>query len=138
MVTDELQNPAVIAHLIAAGTALVLGAAIMLRRKGTLSHKTMGWIYVATMSALAISGIFLRTYTGIPNIDGFTPIHIFVVIVLVPLPSAVWSIYHGDVKGHGGAMTGLFYGALIGAGIFTLLPGRLLGHLLWHNLLGLG
>lgn len=134
----ELHSPVVLAHIAAALLALVLGSTILLRRKGTLSHKTMGWIWAGLMSSVAFSAIPLRTYHGIPNIDGFTPIHLFILLVLFNVPRAVWAIYHGDVITHGKAMRGLYFGALIGAGVFTLLPNRLLGHLLWHNLLGLG
>jgi uncharacterized membrane protein len=34
-------------------------------------------------------------------------------------------------------MKGLFIGGCIVAGVFTLLPGRFLGDLLWHQALGL-
>jgi hypothetical protein len=34
-------------------------------------------------------------------------------------------------------MQGLFFGACLVAGLFTLLPGRFFGRLLWHDLLRL-
>jgi uncharacterized membrane protein len=136
MVTDELRNPVIVAHAAGALFALGLGSVILLRRKGTVSHRTLGWVWVITMAAVAIAAIPIRTSRGIPNLYGFTPIHLFVLLVAFNLPRAVWAIYNGNVKSHGAVMRRLFFGALVIAGVFTLLPGRLLGHLLWHNLLG--
>lgn len=136
MVIDELRAPVIVIHLAAALSALGLGSFILLRRKGTFSHQTFGWIWVITMATVAIAAIPIRSYNGIPNFHGFTPIHLFILLVAVTLPRAVWAIYHGDRAAHGRGMRRIFFGALVGAGVFTLLPGRLLGHLLWHNLLG--
>ena len=49
------------------------------------------------------------------------------------LPLAIYRIRMGDVNGHAKTMKGLFFGALVIAGFFTLVPGRLLGNLLWHG-----
>ncbi len=43
----------------------------------------------------------------------------------------------GNVVGHRQQMRGMFIGGCVLAGVFTLLPGRYLGHLLWHQALGL-
>ncbi|WP_227319634.1 DUF2306 domain-containing protein [Acidisoma silvae] len=135
--TLSLASPIVLGHIAAAVLALLIGTLILLRRKGTLSHQAMGWVWVGLMTAVAVLAIPIRTYRGLPNIDGFTPIHLFVVLVLVTLPRGVWAIYHGNRLTHGKAMRGLFFGGLVLAGLFTLLPDRLLGHLLWHDVLHL-
>jgi uncharacterized membrane protein len=67
----------------------------------------------------------------------FTWIHLFPLLTAVTIPLAIYRIRTGDAKGHGRAMKGLFIGGLIIAGVFTLLPGRLLGDLLWHPTLSL-
>jgi uncharacterized membrane protein len=67
----------------------------------------------------------------------FTWIHLFPLLTAVTIPLAIYRIRTGDAKGHGRAMKGLFIGGLIIAGVFTLLPGRLLGDLLWHTTLSL-
>ena len=43
----------------------------------------------------------------------------------------------GRVAAHRSAMTQLYWGACIAAGVFTLLPGRFLGRLVWPHGLGL-
>ncbi len=65
------------------------------------------------------------------GVYGFTPIHLFVVLVLYVLPMGQWAIYRGDRVRHGRRMGGLFIGALVIAGAFTLLPGRFMAHMLF-------
>ena len=45
---------------------------------------------------------------------------------LVVLPVAVWRAHRHEVARHRRAMLGLFLGALIIAGLFTFLPGRIM------------
>ena len=129
-------HPVVALLLAAALLALVAGGVVMLRRKGTPMHKIFGWGFVVLMGAAALSSAFIRD-THLPNLLGFTPIHAFTVFTLTGLPRAIWQIRHGNVAGHRRTMRGLFFGGCVVAGLFTLLPGRFLGHLLWHDLLGL-
>ena len=129
-------HPLIALHLAAALLALVAGTLVMARRKGTPLHRVLGWSFVATLGLAALSSAFIRD-THLPNIAGFTPIHFFTVLVLVGLPRAIWQIRRGNVVGHRRTMQGLFLGGCIVAGVFTLLPGRFLGDLLWHQALGL-
>ena len=117
-------------HLTAAVLALALGTVILVRRKGTRSHKALGWTWAALMSTVAVSSLW------IPRFLHFTWIHLFTLLTAVSLPLAIWRIRHGDVKGHAATMKRLFYGGMIIAGLFTLAPGRLLGNLLWKGVWG--
>ena len=119
-------KPLVFAHLIAAVAALLLGIAILTRRKGTFSHRTLGWTWVTLMAAAAASSVFIRDYK-IPNIAGYTPIHLLTLTVAVMLPLAIWYIRRGNVSGHRRMMTGLYVGGCIVAGLFALAPARFLG-----------
>jgi uncharacterized membrane protein len=130
------QRPLIALHLGAALLALLLGAIVMLRRKGTFSHKTIGWAFVVLMATTAITSAFIRDHL-LPNIAGFTPIHFFTAYVAVWLPIGIWRIRSGQVTAHRRTMRGIFFGGCVVAGIFTLLPGRLLGNLLWHEWLGI-
>lgn len=130
------RHPLVFFHLVAALGALALGAVLLLRRKGSSSHRTLGWAWVVLMTAAAVSAAFIRDYR-LPNIAGFTPIHLFVVMTLWNLPRAVWHARRGEVAAHRKAMRGLFFGACVVAGAFALLPGRFLGNLLWRDALAL-
>jgi uncharacterized membrane protein len=58
-------------------------------------------------------------------------IHILSVVVMLSLGYAIYAIRSGNVRGHKQAMIFTFAG-LMGAGIFTLLPYRMLGQWLWR------
>jgi uncharacterized membrane protein len=122
--------PIVIVHLAAALCAMVLGAYQLLRPKGTPAHKVLGWTWVTLMFTVAITSLW------IPSFLHFTWIHLFTLLVLVQLPRGLWRIRHGNVAGHARTMRGLYVGGMVIAGIFTLLPGRLLGNLLWSHTWG--
>ena len=81
------------------------------------------------MLTVAISSLW------IPRFLHFTWIHLFTLLTLVTLPLAIYKIRRGNVKGHAASMKGLFIGGLVVAGIFTLVPGRILGNLLWRTVL---
>jgi len=130
------ERPLIALHLFAALIALVIGSVVMARRKGTTSHKALGWTWVALMATVAISSAFIRDYR-LPNIAGYTPIHFFTAYVAVALPFGIMRIRGGNVAAHRNTMKRTFIGACIVAGLFTLLPGRFLGNLLWKQWLGL-
>lgn len=130
------EHPIVFFHLVTALGALVLGIFLMLRRKGTGSHRVLGWTWVALMGSTAIASAFIRDY-NLPNLAGFTPIHFFTVFVGYMLPRGIWHARQGNVIAHRKTMRGLFRGACVIAGLFTLLPGRFLGSVLWKNVMPL-
>ncbi len=129
------RHPLIFFHLVTALLALLLGAVMLARRKGTRSHKALGWAWVVLMGSTALPSAFIRDY-GMINLAGITPIHAFTVLTAVSLPRGIWAIRHGDVAAHRRHMTRLYVGACVLAGVFTLLPGRFLGHLLWRHALG--
>ena len=124
-------KPLVFVHLLAALGALLLGIAILTRRKGTFSHRTFGWSWVVLMTIAAASSVFIRDYR-LPNIAGYTPVHLLVPIVFGSLFLAFRALLRGDVMHHRRVMVWLYIGACLVAGAFTLLPNRYLGTLLWN------
>ena len=130
------RHPLVFLHLVTALAALVLGIVVMTRRKGTGSHRLLGWAWAAAMGGTVLSSAFIRDYQ-MPNVAGFTPIHLFTALTAVLLPRGIWQARQGLVQAHRNTMRRLFYGACVLAGVFTLLPGRFLGDLVWKQGLGL-
>jgi uncharacterized membrane protein len=55
----------------------------------------------------------------------------------VALPRAVIAARRGNIGAHRNTMRGIYIGGCIVAGLFTLLPGRFLGSLLWHHVAAL-
>ena len=129
-------RPLIALHLTTALLALLVGIVVMLRRKGNFNHKVAGWAWVGLMAVTAVASVFIRDY-GMPNIAGYTPIHLFTIAVAINVPLGIVSIRRRRVEAHRKFMTRTFYGACVIAGIFTLLPGRYLGDLLWKQTLGL-
>lgn len=127
------RHPVVFAHLLMALGALLLGAVVLSGRKGNTLHRSLGWTWVVLMAGVTVTGAFIRDY-NLPNLFGFTPIHLFVVFVAWQLPRAVMYARRGEIEGHRKTMRGLYMGGCVVAGAFTLLPGRFLGSMLWRQL----
>lgn len=49
---------------------------------------------------------------------------------------AFYFLSRKNIDGHRKTMQSLYIGACLGAGVFTLLPGRLLGQMVWGQWLG--
>jgi uncharacterized membrane protein len=56
----------------------------------------------------------------------WSPIHLLSILTLVMLPLGLWYARRHVVRGHKLTMLGIFAGALVIAGIFTLAPGRIM------------
>lgn len=133
-------TPVIAIHLTAALAALVIGPVALWARKGrvqrTRLHRAAGYAWVTLMLATAVSAIFIRDFQ-LPNWAGYTWIHLFVPLTLAGLFGAFRALYLKNIAQHRSIMQGLYFGACIGAGAFTLLPGRYLGQLVWGQWLGL-
>ncbi|MGH7461553.1 MAG: DUF2306 domain-containing protein, partial [Longimicrobiales bacterium] len=115
--------PVVQLHAVAAMAAFLLGIVQFAAPKGTLPHRTLGYLWVGLMLMVAISS-FAIYGERVPRLWGsFSAIHILSVIVLVLTPLAVLAAHRHHVNTHRWAMIALFTGALVIAGAFTLLPG---------------
>src|ERR1700761_9463393 len=115
--------PQIPLHAFAAMAAFVLGLVQFAAPKGTLPHRTIGWIWVVLMIAVAASSFWIHQ---IRLVGPFSPIHLLSIFVLVIVPIGVWRAHRHDVSGHRKTMVLTFIGALVIAGLFTLLPGRIM------------
>lgn len=128
--------PAVLVHLAFASAALLLGPAALWARKGSRGHRGLGYAWVTVMVGTALSAFFIRS-SGRVQWHGFSLIHLLAVVTLVGVTAAIVAIAQRKVELHRKVMQRTYLGACLGAGLFTLLPGRYLGDLLWHHGLGL-
>ncbi len=110
-------------HAFAAMAAFVLGVVQIGAPKGTIPHRTIGWVWVALMLAVSISAFWIHT---IRLWGPWSPIHLLAIFTLVMLPVAVLHARRHRVRQHRIAMLSLFFGALVIAGLFTLFPGRIM------------
>jgi len=115
--------PAVPLHAFAAMAAFVLGIVQFAAPKGTLPNRTVGWIWVALMAVVAASSFWIHQ---IRLVGPFSPIHLLSIFTLLMLPLAIWRAHTHRVAAHRVMMILIFAGALVIAGLFTLLPGRIM------------
>ena len=120
--------PAIPLHAFAAMAAFVLGLVQFAAPKGTLPHRTIGWIWVVLMAVVAASSFWIHQ---IRLVGPFSPIHVLSIFTLVVLPLAVWRAHTHRVADHRRMMIFIFAGALVVAGLFTLLPGRIMHHVIF-------
>ena len=118
-------TPIVITHTGIALTALVLGAILLMARKGNRAHRVAGWIWVLCIATVAGVSFAIRG----PN--GFSWIHGLSAFTLCTLFWGVLSARMHRVKRHRFTMIGIYFGALVITGLFTLMPNRLIGSALW-------
>ena len=115
--------PPIPRHAFTALAALAMGGAQLALPKGTTRHRVMGYAWAALMLVIALSSFWIQQ---IRLIGPFSPIHILSIIVLITVPLAVWHAHRHRVAKHRRVMISLYVFALIGAGVFTLLPGRIM------------
>lgn len=118
-------------HAFTAMAAFILGLIQIAAPKGTLPHRTIGVVWIILMLVIAVSSIFLRPSVfgyDLPLIRWFNWIHILTLVTLYWVAIGVFRLLRGgqDFKRHGAAFTVIFLGGLVGAGAFTLLPGRIM------------
>lgn len=126
-------TPLIAVHMSAALAATALGPFAIWARRGRLQrpllHRRLGITWVLLMLITALTALFIRDFR-LPNLAGFTWIHLFIPITLGALWVAFRRLRLGDIRGHRTSMQSLYLGACLVAGGFTLLPGRYLGNLL--------
>ncbi len=132
-------SPVIAIHLSAAVAATVIGPFALWSRLRRVQrprlHRALGYAWVTLMLATALSAAFIRS-TTIINLDGYTPIHLFMPVVLGMLVWAFVALAQGNIRRHRRLMTSLYIGGCLVAGSLTLLPNRYLGDLVWVQWLG--
>ena len=121
-------TPAIWIHVFAAVSALVLGATIFLARKGTLLHKVSGRVWAGLMLVTAISTVWIK------GNGSYSWIHLLSIGTVVILAGVVYAAINRHIQRHRQGVIGLYAGSLVVAGLFALMPQRLLGKMLWGSL----
>lgn len=126
-------TPVIAVHMTAALLAVATGPVALWARRGRAQHprlhRAFGYAWVTLMLVTAVSALFIRDFS-LPNIAGYTPIHLLVPVVFASLFGAFRMLARRNVAGHRKVMQLLYFTACIVAGAFTLLPQRYLGQAL--------
>jgi uncharacterized membrane protein len=112
-------------HLAGALTSLGIGIVLLSGVKGTGLHRALGWIWVISMGTTAVSSFWIHNL----NPNGLSFIHFLSGWTVIGLPAAVFAIRQRKVAVHARAMTGMFVGGLVLAGLLSFMPGRLMWNL---------
>jgi uncharacterized membrane protein len=121
-------SPTIQIHAFAAMTAFAIGVVQLSRTKGDGPHRMAGYAWVGLMLVIAGSSFWIH---GINQWRGFSVIHALSLWVLFFAPVAVILARRGKIRAHKRSMIGLFAGALIIAGVFTFVPGRIMHSVLF-------
>jgi uncharacterized membrane protein len=110
-------------HVAAACGAFLVGLSQFIGKKGRTTHRVLGWSWVSLMMVTALSAFWIVDYR---NPSPTALILILSVAVLIQVPLAVRAARRHNIQGHKRAMAWLYVNAVLVAGAFTLLPGRVM------------
>ena len=130
--------PVVQVHFFAAVIALALGVVQFVAPKGTLPHRTIGWIWLVVMVSASLFirdrfmwGPFSSHVCMVPSkselwLARCGALHTLSIYALLALPYAALHARRGNIKLHGWTVFSVFFGAVVIAGAFTFQPQRIL------------
>ncbi|MEQ9231705.1 MAG: DUF2306 domain-containing protein [Cyclobacteriaceae bacterium] len=119
-------------HLSTIIPCVIIGTVLLLIKKGTPIHKKAGRVYMILMLFTAVITLFMPAKVGATFLGHFGWIHLLSFLTIWTVPTAYTAIKKGNVKSHKRKMIILYFGAIIIAGVFTLMPGRYLNDLLFQ------
>ncbi|MDP5076963.1 MAG: DUF2306 domain-containing protein [Nonlabens sp.] len=111
-------------HIVTVAPCIFLGAYLFIRSKGTPGHRFIGKIYMSLMLITASITLFMPAAVGPQFLGHFGFIHLFSILTLYSIPTAILAIKRGNVRKHKIKLTLLYIGAIVIAGGFTFAPGR--------------
>ena len=121
-------------HSVLALLAIPLGLYIIITKKGTRSHKILGRIWVTVLLIVSLTAIFIQTIKP----GQYSLIHLLVPYTIGSLIYSIWNIRRfkkTKIKrykiAHMRSMIGVYIGALLIAGAFTLMPGRFFNEIIF-------
>jgi uncharacterized membrane protein len=117
-------------HAFSAIGAFALGILQLAAPKGTLPHRAVGWVWVSLMAVVCVTSFWIH---DIRLWGPWSPIHLLSIFTLATLPLAVLHARRHRVAQHRNAMMAMFAGALLIAGLFTFLPGRIMHQVAFGN-----
>ena len=121
-------------HALPGLLAVILGSIVLLSKKGTKTHKRRGYIWLGLMLLISLTAIFIQEI----NPGFYSLIHLLIPWTIFSIIFGIYAIKKFKVTKnkvwrnlHQWTMVGLFFGALVIAGAFTLMPGRMLNEIIF-------
>ena len=114
-------------HALLALLAVPLGLFILITKKGTNQHRILGRTWAIILVIVSLTAVFIQAI----NPGQYSLIHLLIPWTLGSLIYSVWNIKQFKKTkierykyAHMYSMIGVYIGALLLAGAFTLMPGR--------------
>jgi uncharacterized membrane protein len=114
-------------HAVLALLAVPLGLYVLIAKKGTNQHRTLGRTWAIILVIVSLTAVFIQAITP----GQYSLIHLLIPWTLGSLIYSVWNIKQFKKTkiekykyAHMYSMFGVYVGALLLAGAFTLMPGR--------------
>jgi uncharacterized membrane protein len=117
-------------HVVTAVLALLIGVTRLVWPYPEARSAALDWSFLGLLSATALSGFLLPTPAGSPSLLGVSTHHVLAITALLGSAAAVVAARAGDRLGRRRIATATFGGVLLMAGLFEVLPGRLLNTVL--------
>lgn len=121
-------SPVVQIHVTAALLSVALLPLTLFRRRRDRVHRGAGYVWLVAMLLTALSSFWIN---GIRLIGAFSPIHLLSVVTLVNIVWALVEVKRRNIAAHERILKGTAFWALGVAGLFTLLPGRIMSVVLF-------
>ena len=112
-------------HAYVAMAALVLGIIQISAPKGTLPHRALGWVWIVLLTTISVSSFWIHGHSW-RLWRTWSPIHLLSIFAPMMLIVGVVSARRHNIVGHKITMVSIFIGALVIAGAFTFVPGRIM------------
>ena len=114
-------------HAVLALLAVPLGIYIFINKKGTKQHRVLGRTWATILAIVSLTAIFIQTIKP----GQYSLIHLLIPWTLGSLSYSIWNIRKFKKTkierykyAHMYSMIGVYIGALLVAGLFTVSPGR--------------
>ena len=121
-------------HSVLALLAVPLGLCIFITKKGTKQHRMLGRTWVSILVIVSLTAVFIQSI----NTGQYSLIHLLIPWTLGSSIYSIWNIKQFKKTkierykyAHMYSMIGLYVGALLLAGAFTLMPGRFFHEILF-------
>lgn len=124
-------NPPIQLHIVTVSLAALLGPIMLIKRKGTFTHRLLGKLWLSLMAFTAISTFFIHS---INSFYGFSVLHVLSWLVLSGCWKAISTARRGDIAEHKRTILRLYFGGIISAGSFAILPGRLMHDVIFTDM----
>jgi uncharacterized membrane protein len=110
-------------HTAMALLAAALSVHQFTAKRGGRSHRIVGYVWAALMMSTAASSFFIQ---NLRLWGPFSPIHLLSILTLISVPVAIRAARQHNISLHQRTMRRLVFLALLTAGLFTLVPGRIM------------